>query len=67
MKCYIVRIYRRDEKVPEHCVGTVEFVDQQEVRPFKMARELTELLFPAGGGAKGKRRPIKPKKEAGCD
>jgi hypothetical protein len=67
MDCYIVRIYRRNKKVPEHIVGTIEFVKQQEVRSFKTLWELTEILSPADSDTKREQQPANRPERVGRD
>lgn len=41
---YVVRIYRRDPKLPSRMVGTVEVVASGHERGFKNLRELQRIL-----------------------
>ena len=45
MDSYVIRIYRRDEKNPEHIAGQVEFVEQEETRLFADTGELIRILL----------------------
>jgi len=44
MDCYIVRIYRRDEKDAQNIIGLVETVGVDEKQPFKGTDELITIL-----------------------
>lgn len=41
---YIVRIFRRDEREPEHAIGTVERVENSEQIAFHSLGDLIEFL-----------------------
>jgi len=44
MDCYIVRIYRRDEKDSRNIVGLVESVGIEQKTPFKGSDELLSII-----------------------
>ena len=54
---YVVRIYRRDPRLPSRVVGTVEAVADGSERGFKNLRELQRILASRGAAHELPRRP----------
>ncbi len=56
MDTYIVRIYRREENVPQRLVGLVEEVGVEEKRAFSNLDELWNILSSSEGSSSRKGR-----------
>ncbi len=64
MDSYVIRIYRRDGNDPEKIAGIVEFVEQDETKPFASHAELREILNLPGCQRQWEKRKCK---EEGAD
>ena len=54
---YVVRIYRRDPRLPSRVVGTVEVVADGSERGFKSLRELQQILARGQGASQAAPKP----------
>ncbi len=59
MDSYVIRIYRRGGNDPEKIAGLVEFVEQDETKPFANYDELRQILNQPGCQRQWKKRKCK--------